>query len=282
MAVELLADPLDAALSADPAAVSLDPAAVEAFLSDLAARGRAPETCARYRRSLARLAQLLPEPGRIRSGSLAACRQALLASAAAPRSVNVILSAANSFLAFCGRRDLQLADALPADTSPRPELTRAEYRHLLHTAKLLSRERAYLLVLLFAGTDLPVSDLDRLTVEAARAGAVVTGSGKTAALVHLPPALCRELLAYCGRHGLSAGPVFLTRDGAPMSRTYVNTAIRELCLAAGLPLEKGSPSALRRLYCEGRRAAEANIALLVEQALDRQMEQEQLTLGWDA
>ena len=274
MAVELLADPLDAALLADLPAVSLDSAAVEAFLSDLAARGRAPETCARYRRSLSRLAQMLPEPGRIRPGSLASCREALLRSGAAPRSVNVILSAANSFLAFCGRRDLQLADTLPAETAPRPELTRAEYRHLLHTAKLLGRERAYLLVLLFAGTDLPVSDLDRLTVEAARAGAVVTGSGKNAALVHLPP--------YCGRQGLSAGPVFLTRDGAPMSRTYVNTAIRELCLAARLPLEKGSPSALHRLYCESRRAVEANIALLVEQALDRQMEQEQLTLGWDA
>ena len=281
MSAELLADPLSAEHLAAPAAVSLDGPSVDRFLADLASRGRAPETCARYRRSLSRLSQLLPEQGYIRAGSLAACREALLRTGAAPRSVNVILSAANSFLAFCGRRDLQLGDALPADEPRRPELTRAEYRYLLQAAKLLRRERAYLLVKLFAGTDLPVSELDHLTVEAVRAGAVVTSSGKTVALVHLPACLCRELLAYSDRQGLSSGPVFLTRDGAPMSRTYVNTAIRELCAAAKLPPEKVTPSALRRLYYEGRHAVEANVALLVEQALDRQMEEEQLTLGWD-
>ena len=67
-----------------------------------------------------------------------------------------------------------------------------------------------------------------------------------------------------------------------MNRSYVTTSIRDLCVLAGIPAEKGSPRCLRRLYLAGRKAIEDNIALLVEQALERQMEEEQLTVGWES
>ena len=51
---------------------------VEGFLADMTARGRAPETVERYRRSLERLAEVLPEDGRIRRGTLDMCREALI------------------------------------------------------------------------------------------------------------------------------------------------------------------------------------------------------------
>ena len=66
-----------------------------------------------------------------------------------------------------------------------------------------------------------------------------------------------------------------------MDRTYVTSSIRDLCAVAKVPVEKGSPRCLRRLYLAGRKAVEDNVALLVEQALERQLEEEQLSLGWD-
>ena len=66
-----------------------------------------------------------------------------------------------------------------------------------------------------------------------------------------------------------------------MSRTYVTSAIRNLCMVAKVPVEKGNPRCLRRLYLAGRKAIEDNIALLVEQALERQLDEEQLTVGWE-
>ena len=46
--------------------------------------------------------------------------------------------------------------------------------------------------------------------------------------------------------------------------------------------EKGNPRCLRKLYQAGRKAIEDNVAMLVEQALERQMDEEQLSVGWDA
>ena len=160
-------------------------------------------------------------------------------------------------------------------------MTRNEYIHLLQTAQLLERERVYLLVKLFANADLPVQELPKITVEAAKTGQAVIGEGKGKRLIRLPRCLCQELLAYAERNGIKEGPLFLTKDRTPMDRTSVTSSIRELCAVAKIPPEKGNPRCLRRLYLTGRKAIEDNVAMLVEQALDRQMEEEQLAVGWE-
>ena len=90
-----------------------------------------------------------------------------------------------------------------------------------------------------------------------------------------------ELLDYARRGGYRSGPVFLTREGTPMSRTYVTISIRQLCRAARVPEEKGNPRCLKRLYQSTRAGIEANISLLVEQAHDRLLESEQSHIGWE-
>ena len=262
--------------------VSMTAGDVEAFLADLSARGRAPDTLERYRRSLERVAEVLPEDGRIRRGTLAACREALLKAGCAPRSVNLYMSAANTYVAYMGRREYQLGETLHAGETPCPELTRGEYKRLLQTAKILGKERVYLLVKLFGSADLPVQELDKVTLEAVRAGQVTVGSGAGRRNIRLPGCLREELAAFAARSGIYRGPVFVNKDGAPLNRASVTTAIRDLCAEARVPVEKGSPRCLRRLYVSWRKGVEDNIALLVEQALERQMEDEQLILGWDA
>ena len=67
-----------------------------------------------------------------------------------------------------------------------------------------------------------------------------------------------------------------------MNRSSVTASIRDLCALAQVSVEKGSPRCLRRLYLAGRKAIEDNIAMLVDQALERQMEEEQLVVGWES
>ena len=62
-----------------------------------------------------------------------------------PSTINSAVSAANSLLAFCGRRGWQVMPAPPPETE-QPELTREEYLRLLQTARILEKERAYLLL----------------------------------------------------------------------------------------------------------------------------------------
>ena len=122
---------------------------------------------------------------------------------------------------------------------------------------------------------------DPNTVGAVQAGMLSVSYNCSKEIIRFPAPLCRELLDYAKRRGIVNGPVFLTRNGRPIDRTNVTVSIRRLCRAAQLPEEKGSPRCLRKLYQATREGIERNIALLVEQAQDRMMEEEQLSVGWE-
>ena len=160
-------------------------------------------------------------------------------------------------------------------------MTRNEYLRMLQTARTLGRERVYLLVKLFATTGFPLQELPKVTVEAVQEGAAEAESNGVTQTIHFPDFLREELLEYIRRKGILSGPVFLTRSGEPMSRTNVSTGIRQLCTAAQVPEEKGNPRCLRKLYLSARAEIEANVALLIEQAVQRQLETEQALIGWD-
>ena len=118
-------------------------------------------------------------------------------------------------------------------------------------------------------------------MEAVTEGKLTVTSSRSKQVLRIPEGLQKELLDYGKRNGYLKGPLFLTREGTPMSRTYVTTIIRQLCEAARVPGEKGNPRCLKRLYQSTRSGIEENIALLVEQAHFRLLEQEQLEIGWD-
>ena len=259
----------------------MSPALIEEFCTALLEEGYNEDTVDRYGSNLTRLLNDLPEDKCIRKGTLARWQEELLEAGYAVRTVNLFLSSANSLLEYSNLRELQLAAQLKPKAELQPELSRTEYLRLLQTARALGRERVYLLVKLFAATGLSVQELSKVTVEAARAGKVTAGANGVKQIVHISECLRLELLAYAERNGLSSGPIFRTRDGSPMSRTNVTTGIRQLCAAAQVPEEKGNPRCLRKLYQSTRAGIEANISLLVEQAQERMLEQEQLLVGWE-
>lgn len=267
--------------SVQEAGIVLSPERVEEFLGTLEGKGGAEGTLKRYRYNLNLLYADLPPDKEIRRGTLARWRESLLERGYAASTVNVSISAANSFLAYWGRRELQLMERLEPQTEFQPEMTRSEYLRLLSTARVLGKRQLYLLIKVFAGTGLPVQALPKVTVEAAEAGSVVITQSGERQVVRIPDCLRQELLDFARDTGRGAGPLFVTGAGAPLGRTNVSNGIRRLCREARVPLEKGNPRCLRRLYQETRSGIEANISLLVEQAHERLMETEQLTIGWE-
>lgn len=253
---------------------------VEQYLEACRTEGRAEGTLQSYRRGLERLYEDLPEGKTICRGTLEWWRESLLERGYAPSTVNGFLSVANAWLDFMGHREYQAAGQVKGEGDLQPELSRGEYLRLLQTARALDREKVYLLVKLFATTGLTVQELSKVTVEAAQEGKIAVQANKVKQVVRIPECLQKELLSYAGRNGCRSGPIFLTREGTPMSRTYVSTIIRQLCEDARVPGEKGNPRCLKRLYQSTRSGIENNIALLVEQAQNRLLEQEQLSIGW--
>ncbi len=265
---------------AGPPGLRLTPADLEAYLDSLSQLGRGRDTLATYRRNVRALYDGLPEDKTVRPGTLARWQRMLLEKGYSPRTVNVRMSVANSLMAFLGRRDLQSVGALEVD-DVQPELTRSEYLRLLTTARALDKERLYLLVKLFGCTGLPLQELPRVTVEALTEGRVIVRSSGTVQLLHLPDFLRKELLAYARREGTVSGPIFHTKSGKPLGRTAVTDSIKRLCRDARVPEEKANPRCLKRLWQSTQDGIRTQIDLLVEQACDRLMETEQLTVGWD-
>ena len=89
-----------------------------------------------------------------------------------------------------------------------------------------------------------------------------------------------ELLDYARRQGLTAGPVFCTRNGKGMSRTQVTEEIQTLCHDARVEEEKGTPRCLRKLYLATQAEVERGVRLLAEQSYERMLDTEQLAAGW--
>ena len=170
---------------------------------------------------------------------------------------------------------------LREEKPPQPELSRAEYLHLLHTAKALGNEKVYLLIKLFACTGLFAKELPNLTVEALREGKVLCYQNRVKQIVTIPACIQKELLSFTERNGIASGPIFRTRSGRAINRTYVPILMKPVCEAARIPDGRANPQALRKLYLSTRAGIESNIALLVEQAMERMMEQEQLSIGWE-
>ena len=265
---------------AGPPGLKLTPDDLEAYLDDLSRKGRVTGTLVTYRRNLYALYER-PAGGQDRPPGDA---EPVAAEAAgggySPRTVNVRMSVANGLMAFLGRRDLQCVGTLEVD-DVQPELTRTEYLRLLTTARALDKERLYLLVKLFGCTGIPVQELPRVTVEALNEGRVTVRSSGIVQLLHLPDFLRKELLAYAQRKGIASGPIFRTKSGKPLGRTAVTDSIKQLCRDARVPEEKANPRCLKRLWQSTQDGIRAQIDLLVEQACDRLMEAEQLTVGWD-
>jgi len=267
--------------TAAPAELTVTWEEVCRYLDSLAARGRRRETIQVYRPKLEAFYHFLPEDKRISADTLELWRAALLREGYSPGTANTHVSAANGLLAYLGRRDLQLIGQLDTEGEIQPELSRTEYLRLLATARNLGRERTYLMVKVFALTGIRVSELNRVTVRAVEEGRVLTACDGRAQYVLIPACLRKELTVYLRRVGITAGPVFVTRSGRPMRRTQVSGEIRTLCRDARVDGDKSNPRCLRRLYQVTQERIRDSVQILAEQAHERMLEEEQLTVGWE-
>ena len=152
---------------------------------------------------------------------------------------------------------------------------------MLQTAKILEDERSYVLTKLFATTGINVSELPLVTAEAVRQGDLKIKKGKATEVIRFPASLQGDLLRYAVKYSHTTGQMFTKKSGDPIGRTQVSAYIQKLAQEAKVPVEKGNIRALRQLYKTTISGIEANFDLLVRQAYERQLETEQLSVGWE-
>lgn len=185
----------------------------------------------------------------------------------AVRSVNSMLASINSFFSLFGWNDLKVKSLKLQQQVFCPEekeLTKGEYTRLCRAAERRHNERLNLILQTICGTGIRVSELQFITVEAAKCGeAVVRCKGKTRA-VFIVRELRQKLLRYAAEQNIKSGMIFMTRTGKPISRTNIWREMKALCVEANVNPEKVFPHNLRHLFARVFYGIEKDIAKLAD------------------
>ena len=185
----------------------------------------------------------------------------------APSTINACLAALNGFFCFCGWTDcrarfLKIQRRLFRDS--RQELTRGEYERLVAAAEATGDRGLALLMETICSTGIRVSEVQYITVEAAKNGKTeIALKGKIRTIL-LPSKLCRKLLKYAARQKTASGAIFRTKSGKAMSRYQIWPKMKKLCVRAGVDAGKVFPHNLRHLFATAFYRAYKDIVKLAD------------------
>lgn len=238
---------------------------INTYCASMLADERAAGTVAKYRRDVTAFARWLG--GRpVSKENSTGWKAYLLNRGYAPRTVNSMLAAVNSFFRFAGWnikvKFLKIQRQLFRDATR--ELNRAEYTQLLAAARSNGQERLALIMETLCATGIRISELRYITVAAAQQGkATISLKGKIRTIL-LSTKLCRKLLKYAKKQKIATGEIFLTSSGKGISRRQVWHELKRLCAAAGVESSKVFPHNFRRLFAVTYYKASRDIARLAD------------------
>ncbi len=185
----------------------------------------------------------------------------------AATSVNTMIAALNGFLKFMEWFDLIVKPVKIQKSSfcdESKELTCEEYRRLVKAAETDGNRRLSLVVQTICSMGIRVSELRFVTAEAVRTGwAVVDNKGKCRK-VALPQKLRRSLSKYMKERQITAGPVFITKNGKPLNRSNIWRDMKKLCESAGVAPDKVFPHNLRHLFARTYYSIHKDISRLAD------------------
>lgn len=238
---------------------------INTYCASMLADERAAGTVAKYRRDVTAFARWLG--GRpVSKENSTGWKAHLLNRSYAPRTINSMLAAVNSFFRFAGWnikvKFLKIQRQLFRDATR--ELNRAEYTQLLAAARSNGQERLALIMETLCATGIRISELCHITVSAAQQGkATISLKGKIRTIL-LSTKLCRKLLKYAKKQKIAVGEIFLTSSGKGISRRQVWHELKRLCAAAGVESSKVFPHNFRRLFAVTYYKASRDIARLAD------------------
>ena len=241
-------------------------AILDDFREHLISEERSEATVEKYYRD-AKSFSAFAADGEITKETVITYKNKLKSGGYAVRSINSMLASINSLFCFLGWYDLRVKTIKIQHQifcTEDKELTKPEYERLVNTAKTKKNERLCLILQTICGTGIRVSELQFITVEAAKRGeAVVSCKGKTR-VVFIVRQLQKKLLRYASEQNIAAGSIFVTRGGKPMSRTNIWRDMKGLCEQAGVNPNKVFPHNLRHLFARVFYGIEKDIAKLAD------------------
>lgn len=192
-------------------------------------------------------------------------KRALVGAGYAVCSVNSMLASVNSLLSFLGWGDCRVKNLrVQRQTycAEEKELSKAEYLRLLEASG--KSTQLNLVLQTICGTGIRVSELRYFTVEAVQHGRITVSCKSKTRTILVPGKLKTLLLNYARRHCITAGPIFLGRNGKPLDRSSIWRQMKQLYKSAHVAPSKVFPHNLRKLFARTFYGIEKDIAKLAD------------------
>ena len=243
----------------------MDTAMVEEYCAWLRENEKSPGTIERYRRFL--LNFTLFSDGRTVCRQTAAQWKERIRQIMAPVTVNGAVAAVNGFFRYKGWGDCVMKFfriGRRIFCPEQKELEREEYERMVRRAREEGDLRTALVMETIASTGIRVSELKYITVEALNQGAVNVECKGRIRTILCTEELKKKLLSYTERQGIGAGPVFVTRSGAPLDRSNIWRSMKRIGALAGVAAEKIFPHNLRHLFARIYYSQEKDLSRLAD------------------
>ena len=239
---------------------------IQAYAENLHMEEHSESTVRKYANALTSFYEWLAEDKSVTKERLLLWKAEIGAKNAAS-TVNVMISAVNSFLAFMSWDNLRVKQVKTQRRIYRDkdrELTKSEYMRLLNAARNKGNLRLYYLMQTLGSTGIRVSELPYITLEALRNGSAVVDCKGKQRTVLIPKKLRKLLLSYCETAGIVSGSVFVTRSGKPLNRSNIWRELQGVCAAARVDARKVFPHNFRHLFAVTFYRMEKDIAKLAD------------------
>nr|WP_177296974.1 tyrosine-type recombinase/integrase [uncultured Blautia sp.] len=228
----------------------MEPEKIREFEIYLYERENAEATIKKYMTDIKTFFRYLGDDLRIDKKKIMDYKKRLLQSYTV-NSVNSMLAALNQFLDFLGLGILKIKRVKIQKSlflREEKELTIEEFKRLLKTAAKEGKEQLALCMETIVSTGIRVSELKFFTVEEVKKEDIVISNKGKYRKILLPKELRRKLLQFAKRQAITKGPIFVTRNGKPKSRTSIWKEMKALKQKAGVEGSKIFPHNLRHLF----------------------------------
>lgn len=227
----------------------MDAQMIEQFIEYLIDNEKSQNTILKYRRDLNVFMTFL-DGKTLEKRAVREYKQFLM-ERYAPKSVNSMLTALNSFFEYIERLDLKIKMVRIQKRifiSESRNLTKNDYKKLLYAAK--DDARMHLIIETLCSTGMRVSELQYITVENFEDGQInVYNKGKER-IIFLPQKLIRKMKEYIREKQIKKGRIFITRSGKSIDRIAIWREMKKLCVKAGVAKSKVFPHNLRHLFAK--------------------------------
>ena len=237
---------------------------IQEFANYLCREEKSAATQEKYLRDV-RVFCVYADANEITKEMVVAWKKRLVDSGYAVRSINSMLASVNSLLDFLGLAHCKVKSIRTQRQTyctEDKELTKAEYMRLLDASK--KNEQLNLVIQTICGTGIRVSELRYFTVEAVRHGEITVDCKSKIRTILVPGKLKNILLNYAKQHDIITGAIFVTRNGKPLNRSNIWSAMKKLCETAGVKPSKVFPHNLRKLFARTFYGIEKDIAKLAD------------------